>query len=1055
MTSMKFNYLQEMKYVSWKGTDQTKLALLPSHTTPYYNGDPNIPSNETTTYIPRTSKLYIANGPHFPAKPLKHYRYSYGPSRVVKSAKHKYLIDKLLSPGGSTNTQSVSDSQCNSLQASHGGFSIANYFHVPNSMTEVPPTNKPAHYCTAADKARRRVRTKASVDKTYYQTKHAHLENRCQLFKQRQYNFLNDGDSTIKPGEPGSEANTYLANCPSSSKPGCSKVVYKPNNWVFGVQGSVSSSCRLAKLKYDNITCNGATFTSAYGRSVCSANQYVGAMTMTADTPYTLKLNVEKPLCTTGSVTESVRRAIERRSVFCRQHFEGDPTVPNRPLNVSAIGGDGVATIYFSAPDFDGGADILSYTVTSIPDYITFTGFTTSPITLTGLTNYVPYVFTVVATNRVGNSLPATTDTVIPAPEIIDPSGGMLTAFHVVTFYDNSDTTNTTFNNPFNKICTDSLGNYIVAAYSRSDTLIINQPEEDGIYQNQAMTKTFVGTDSVTQSSTTYSTYNIAIIKYSSTGTPEWEAQIGGDTNKGNTIYDLTADSNGNIYALVGHAQSTVTYYNADETAFGSITNNFKYGNFTPARYCLIKYNSSGQIQWINSITAGDNNNEYLLINAGNLIVDNDDNVYVSCQILRAGGGDGPSSIKFYKYDSVVAGVVQMTLVTSDSYAFGLVNGVSESHRGMLIKIVSSTGNYDWISRIAIPSAYGEQNGGSVNGNMVVDSDNNIYLCLNSNSGASSPTCNIYDGISMTASSPLPALTGIPYTRLDLRGNSYNPSLPQFHRFVAIVKYNSSGVYQCATTVHQLINLNTTLNMNGMIGIDKITDSIYMTFNAQGFVGTNSGNGDQLDKLYIDNFSSNNTNGSNRDVFVTNAFYMTLAQPQTIMAIVKYDTSLQAQSMAYIDTPGGNTVSRPMASRVGNVYVMTTIKDNTGPKTVYTFNSINGSNEAVFDENVGIIPENQNKDGFFVSFTRELNNISWVVPINTSDNLDETGFMAAIDTHSNVYIGGNAIIDKTATSNFLEIYNYEPTNGDITLFGNVEVTNATDRIGFVVKYGFI
>lgn len=75
--------------------------------------------------------------------------------------------------------------------------------------------------------------------------------------------------------------------------------------------------------------------------------------------------------------------------------------VPGAPTIISASAGNTQATISFNAPSDNGGSVITNYTVTSTPGGITASG-TSSPITLTGLTNGTSYTFTITATNSAG-----------------------------------------------------------------------------------------------------------------------------------------------------------------------------------------------------------------------------------------------------------------------------------------------------------------------------------------------------------------------------------------------------------------------------------------------------------------------------------------------------------------------------------------------------------------------------------------------------------------------------------------------------------------------------
>ncbi len=86
------------------------------------------------------------------------------------------------------------------------------------------------------------------------------------------------------------------------------------------------------------------------------------------------------------------------------------PSTPAAPTNVTAVAGDGQATVSFTTPS----GTVTGYTVTSAPDGITAAG-TSSPITVIGLTNGTAYTFTVKASNAQGEgSASAASSAVIP-----------------------------------------------------------------------------------------------------------------------------------------------------------------------------------------------------------------------------------------------------------------------------------------------------------------------------------------------------------------------------------------------------------------------------------------------------------------------------------------------------------------------------------------------------------------------------------------------------------------------------------------------------------------
>jgi hypothetical protein len=104
-------------------------------------------------------------------------------------------------------------------------------------------------------------------------------------------------------------------------------------------------------------------------------------------------------------------------------------TAPGAPTGVSAIAGDGQATVSWSAPASDGGSPITAYTATSSPGAKTCT-WTTGPLscTVTGLTNGTAYTFTVTATNDLGTGSPSAASTPVTPTESASTYTGLTPA---------------------------------------------------------------------------------------------------------------------------------------------------------------------------------------------------------------------------------------------------------------------------------------------------------------------------------------------------------------------------------------------------------------------------------------------------------------------------------------------------------------------------------------------------------------------------------------------------------------------------------------------------
>jgi hypothetical protein len=119
-------------------------------------------------------------------------------------------------------------------------------------------------------------------------------------------------------------------------------------------------------------------------------NFVVAAATTSSGTDYTGKANGAWGL---NSQLQQKQASLWARAVG----------VPAAPIIGTATAGSSQASVAFTAPSDNGGYAITGYTALSSPFGITGTG-TSSPITVTGLTNGTAYTFTVKATNIMGTS---------------------------------------------------------------------------------------------------------------------------------------------------------------------------------------------------------------------------------------------------------------------------------------------------------------------------------------------------------------------------------------------------------------------------------------------------------------------------------------------------------------------------------------------------------------------------------------------------------------------------------------------------------------------------
>ena len=292
--------------------------------------------------------------------------------------------------------------------------------------------------------------------------------------------------------------------------------------------------------------------------------------------------------------------------------------------------------------------------------------------------------------------------------------------------------------------------------------------------------------------------YDFSVVKYDSSGTLQWQRTIGGS----NSDYGLgvAADSSGNIY---------VTGYQGS------------YGT-RPSQFFLVKYNSSGTLQWQRALVCIDN------LHCRSLAVDSSDsNVYLVGYSSSTNSTSGSNDIFVCKYSA--SGDLQwQRLLGGSSIEYGRGIGVDSSNNVYIQYYTQSIGQGNYDVGVAKYNSSGVLQwqrilGGTAfdaNGGLGVDSSGNSYICLETTSegqGGSDFGIAKYNSSGTLQWQRIIGGTGTDSTRsaaLDSSGNVYafgkTSSVGQGGNDFLIVKYNSSGTLQwqrsLGTTASEIAN---------------------------------------------------------------------------------------------------------------------------------------------------------------------------------------------------------------------------------------------------------
>ena len=191
-----------------------------------------------------TGSWYSKNG-----HPLKIWRYT-GTNQHLGTSSHNPC--KKCKP-----TNIVPGLPFKMLGKNYKGINKLNSVTTPDSCVLCNPTKGPVGTNSDGAKIRSAI---TLLNKNYYTTHNSYLKNRCKTTDTNTVLRKKDGITYFKNGKYVWPTNTennsaiYNTNCNSDNNKCCYTTIYKPSNPQYSVQGGVTTSARIARLKYNTIT---------------------------------------------------------------------------------------------------------------------------------------------------------------------------------------------------------------------------------------------------------------------------------------------------------------------------------------------------------------------------------------------------------------------------------------------------------------------------------------------------------------------------------------------------------------------------------------------------------------------------------------------------------------------------------------------------------------------------------------------------------------------------------------------------------------------------------
>ena len=302
--------------------------------TPYINTYIKVNDKPTATNssVPAYSRplsgmeqIFDAGTP-FKARPIKHWRKQLTPYNTT-GPKKVGIGMPMDTPGGSVylgagSTECITCAPLNSSNTFPGGIKEnilrTNPIIIPEASDSFYDCEEQKQVCVACNPQNNVIKSATTLlSKNYYTDSRAYLKSRCRLYDQKlstnpvpgvEYFYPNH--IPVQPSDSPMGSQVRLTqNCPQKCQetPYCQQpkgmvtTIYKPSNFQFAVQGAVSSSTRIDRLKYNTITRNGNSFYSAWGWEGANAGKY----SSTPEAPFFLKskVNICMPFHRNGNKT--------------------------------------------------------------------------------------------------------------------------------------------------------------------------------------------------------------------------------------------------------------------------------------------------------------------------------------------------------------------------------------------------------------------------------------------------------------------------------------------------------------------------------------------------------------------------------------------------------------------------------------------------------------------------------------------------------------------------------------------------------------------------------